>query len=136
MKTFRRYSALFLLMVAQFIFCSCPIPIYYQTKNLGPRIDPSSIKPGISTKKDVFLRFGSTFQEVGDSEKFVMATFAESDVFGLFLFVGAGYSGAVFPVYDKKIDAAYEIEIEFDGNEVVKRCEAFKLPRKQSDDQK
>lgn len=134
MKPITRCSALILLIIAAFFCCSCPIPIYYQ-KDVGARIDPSSLKPGISTKEDVFLRFGSTFQEVGDSEKLFMATFSESDYFALFLAVGASYAGTVFPVYGKYFNAAYEVEIEFDDNDVLKRCETFKLPRKQASDQ-
>jgi hypothetical protein len=136
MKTIRRCSAFIFLMAAPFFFCSCLIPIYSQ-KDLGARIDPSSVRPALSTKVDVFLRFGSTFQEVSDSEKLVIATFAESDVFQVVLLVGIGYTGmAAFPVYRKNFDGAYEIEIEFDDNDVVKRCETFNLPRKQSSYQK
>jgi len=30
---------------------------------------------------------------------------------------------------DKSINTWYEVEIEFDDNDVVKRCEVYKLPR-------
>jgi hypothetical protein len=136
MKTIRRCSALIILIVAPFFCCSCPIPVYYSKDSGSARIDSSGVRPGVTTKEDVFIRFGNTFKSVGDSEKLFMATLAESDVFYLLLFVGAGYTGTAFPVYGKNFDAVYEVEIEFDDNDVIKRCETFKLPRDKSQEKK
>jgi hypothetical protein len=131
MNKFKRYFTLIVLIAAPFFYCSCLVPLYWP-KTIGLQIDSSGVKPGVTTKEDMFLRFGNIFFPVDDNEKLFRTGFFDSDgVFLLFL----AYPGAV-PVYGKDFTVFYEVEIEFDDNDVVKRCETFKLPRPQTSDQK
>jgi hypothetical protein len=115
-----------LLFLANLSHISCILPIYDPPSGRGS-IDTSKIKPGATTKEDLFLQFGDAFTKVGEDEKLFMANFAEQGNFGVIGFLGG--SGPEFGLYSKKIYERYQVEVEFDNNDVVKRCEKFKLPR-------
>jgi hypothetical protein len=115
------------------IFCclfsnSCIIP-YYVPDYSGKRIiDLSGIKLGVTTKEEMLLKFGSAFGS-DQNEKLFTATYnLTTGHYGLVM----GSPGGAYTVNDlvkKSITTAYIVEIEFDNNDVVKRCEVFKLPR-------
>jgi hypothetical protein len=122
MKKARRYFTLIILMAVPFLCCSC-LPLYLPT-NLGLQVDSSVVKPGTTTKEEVLLRFGGKFSTVGDNERLFITVFPDSHTF---LIMSGFY--VIFPVYAKEFKSFYEVQIEFDDNDVVKRCETFKLPR-------
>jgi hypothetical protein len=133
----KKYCIIILMVVVPIFCCSCPVPLYFPSRDLGSaRIDTSDIRPGVTTKEDVLLRYGNSFYTIDDNEQLFRTAFTDSDKFVLFLVFGAGYTGFGIPAYGKEFNAFYEIEIEFDDNDVVKRCETFKLPREQNADQK
>jgi hypothetical protein len=136
MIAFRKFCAVILIIVAPFFCCSCPIPLYYSTDSGQARINSSGIRAGVTTKEDVFLRFGNSFKTTDDNEKLYTARYTESDKFLLLLVVAGGLSAGGVPVYDKDYYDIYEVKIEFDDNDVVKRCETFKLQWNQASDHK
>jgi|WetSurSiteA1Bulk_404760.scaffolds.fasta_scaffold168516_1 hypothetical protein len=131
MKKYRRYFSLVVLIAVPLFCCSCPIPLYWP-KNVGLQVDSSGVKPGVTTKEDFFLRFGDRFYPIDDNERLFRTGFSDADAFLLVLALPYG----VVPVYGKEFWVFYEVEIEFDDNDIVKRCEIFKLPREKASDQK
>jgi hypothetical protein len=126
MKVIRIFTTSITLISALVLCVSCPFPLYWK-KNTGLQVDSSRVTPGVTTKMDMFLRFGNRFHPVDDNEKLFMASFRDADVSIIML---ALPTGQFFPVYGKESKALYIVEIEFDDNDVVKRCEASQLLRK------
>lgn len=89
------------------------------------------IKPGVATKEEIFLKYGNAFT-ISDDEKVFTRKYVRTEESGLF--VSSLCIGGCF-AHDftwGRITKEYEVEIEFDDNDVVKRCEELKLPRDKS----
>jgi hypothetical protein len=128
------FTNLFVL-AAYMSVISCILPVYVPPYH-GTGLDISNIKAGITTKEDVFLKFGYVFN-ISEDEKLFTADYNLDNGFFVWLwFVGAGYSGSGGMYGYRDIRNNYEVEIEFDNNDIVKRCETFKLPRDQSQEKK
>jgi hypothetical protein len=123
-KSISGFLFIFLVMVSLF-FSSCILPVYFPRDSKG-LINTSDIKPGVTTKEDLFLEFGNAFLKNSDDEKLFTATVFDQKQFGL---IGFLPYCCIFPIYERKMGGLYEIDVEFDDNDVVKRCEEFKLPR-------
>jgi hypothetical protein len=124
----QRSNILLYLFLTMMICNSCILPIYTSdsAKNKG-WIDVSKIKPGTTTKQDFFLEFGNTFKIVSDDEKIFTSTFAKRGDFYLVIAIPPmGYGGGFFYSSQRKDIDVYQIQIEFDDNDVVKRCDIFK----------
>jgi hypothetical protein len=130
------FWALFFIFAICIFFISCVLPVYVPPNSGGGLIDRSVVKPGITTKEDVFLQLGCRFW-MSQDEKFFTARYTLDKGFsGILWFIGAGYSGTGGVYNPKNLTAVYETEIEFDENDVVKKCEEFKLPRDKSQEKK
>jgi hypothetical protein len=117
-----------LILAAYMSVISCILPVYVPPYH-GTGLDISNIKAGITTKEEVFLNFGYVFTISEDERIFTAEYNLDKGSFAWVGLVGAGYSavGGIFGYRD--IRNNYEVEIEFDDNDVVKRCEEFRLPR-------
>jgi hypothetical protein len=124
----QRSNILLYLFLTMMICNSCILPIYTSdsAKNKG-WIDVSKIKPGTTTKEDFFLEFGNTFKTVSDDEKLFTATFAKSGDFFLLIAIPPMWYGGGFLYHTERKDIdLYQVQIEFDDNDVVKRCDVSK----------
>ncbi len=132
MKMHSKQFLIYLLLMLNTINSSCIIlpvyiPRYDKSKSL--LIDVSNVKPGITTKEDILLQFGTTFKDVSDNEKIFRATCSKKGELFLIYFVSGGYQAAVGAKEYRLMDI-YQIEIEFDDNDIVKRCEVLKFSPK------
>ena len=118
----------FFISLAICIFnISCIFPVYIPPSHGMKLIDTSNVKPGVTTKEDVFLRFGDAFS-IREDEKLFTARYILKG--GYAAWVWAVPYGPMGTFGEKTSENVYELEIEFDDKDVVKRCETFKLPRK------
>jgi len=129
----KKKAGLSFFLIASLFCSSCIIlPIYVPQESGSGVVDTSNVKPGVTTKVDVFLEFGNAFQKISDDGKLFTATYAKQGHFFWLYGIGGGLDASK----GKIIIDVYEVEIEFDDNDVVKRCETFKLPRNKSQETK
>ena len=108
---------------------------YYVPSYSGERqVDLSGVKPGVTTKEEVLLQFGSAFKSDQYEKLFTSKCNLTKGHYGWM--VGVPFTGAATLLSTKSITSFYEVEIEFDDNDVVKRCEEFKLPRNLSQEKR
>jgi len=130
-KITSRYSLLFIfLLIGSLFYNSCIIfPVYIPPSGRG-LIDTSNIKPGVTTKEEVFLELGCRFQKISDDERLFTLGYVKQGDFSWVWIAGGYYFAFGGSFGDRKINDMYELEIEFDENDVVKRCETFEYPHK------
>jgi hypothetical protein len=105
---------------------SCIMPYYAPIFSGKRQIDLSGVKPGVTTKEEVVLQFGNAFTISRNETLFTTGCCLVKGYYGWMYVVPYGQAGLLS---EKGITSCYEIEIEFDDNDVVKRWEEFKLPR-------
>ena len=115
-------------MVGYLFSNSCIMPYYFPIYSRKRVIDLSDVKPGITTKEEVLLKFGSAFTSDQKEKLFTAVYDLTKGHYGWALILP---NMIIDPKLgkDKSINTWYEVEIEFDDNDVVKRCEVYKLPR-------
>jgi hypothetical protein len=136
MEANSKSSLLFLYLLAAILCCSSCIIPSHDIRYYGKVVNITSIKPGVTTKEEVFLQYGNF--KISDDEKLFTARYHRIE--GVDFLITKMNPGDLFPLLSAHAEHSlwciateeYEIEIEFDDNDVVKRCEKFKLPRNQS----
>lgn len=102
----------------------------YLPKERKGLIDTSNIKPEVTTKEELFLEFGNAFQQkIGEERLFTAGYVKKADFFWVFAATTPYGGGGIGTFGDKSIVENYVVEVEFDDNDIVKRCETFKLPK-------
>jgi hypothetical protein len=125
MKLISSIRLFFFLILGYFFINSCIFPYYVPIVSGKRQIDLSDVKPGVTTKEEVLLRFGVAFTTNQNETLFTGVYYLTKGHYGWMF--GVPYGAGLLST--NSITSFYEVEIEFDDNDVVKRCEEFKLPR-------
>jgi len=127
-KIILKYGLLSLSFLIVNLICGSCIPLYVPKPTRG-LVDTSNVKPGVTSKEQILLEFGGVFNVSNDGKLFTLTYNKEGD----FSWIGPNLlGGPPMEIGKKHILNSYTLEIEFDENDIVNRCETFELPRTQS----
>jgi len=102
------------------MFCTgCLLPYYYPASPSTRIMEASDFVPGITTKAEVFLRFGNSFSISPDEKKFQYFYTTNKGHYGVMAGI-PGDTGAIHGPLD--LVSYHVITITFDDNGVVTSC--------------
>lgn len=127
MKIILKYALLLISLLVVNLICGSCIPLYVPKPTRGI-VDTSNVKPGATSKEQILLEFGGVFNVSNDGKLFTLTYNKEGD----FSWIGPSPTGPPIEIGKKHILNSYTLEIEFDENDIVKRCETFESPGTQS----